>query len=431
MNDTEEETAGVLPAWHRGGNHRAIDPQITLMIPEKDTEDPVLSIIIPALNEESVISEFMDWANEGIAKAGVSAEVMIVDSSSDRTPEIALAKGARVLKTPVRGLGRAYQDALGHARGRYILMGDADCTYDFREIEPFMRRFEEGYDFVMGSRFKGTIEAGAMPALHRYFDTPLTTFILNFLYGSRFSDIHCGMRGVTREGLERIDIQSQSWEYASEMVVKSVRLGLKTVEVPVLFYKDRHGRVSHHKRMGWFSPWHAGWINLRAMLIHGADYFVVKPGWMALAIGVALMAVLAFGPVEVQGVTLSLNTMLLALMASSLGLGCLCLGAVARSIYDRGGGMHDRWRDRLPYTRTALSSFAVFTVGILLVGLFVSEYVDAGYAVTSAVLPYNHLAIWGLFLITGSFLVFVSTLMIHALGAYAGSGRALPDKGET
>jgi len=285
MNNATEETAGVLPASHAGGDDRAIDPQVTLMRPEKDIENPVLSIIIPALNEESVISEFMDWANEGIAKACVSAEVMIVDSSSDRTPEFALAKGARVLKTPVRGLGRAYQDALGYARGRYILMGDADCTYDFREVEPFMRRFEEGYEFVMGSRFKGTIEAGAMPALHRYFGTPLATFILNFLYGSSFSDIHCGMRGVTREGLERIDIQSQSWEYASEMVVKSVRLGLKTVEVPVRFYKDRHGRVSHHKRMGWFSPWYAGWINLRAMLIHGADYFVVKPGWVALAIG--------------------------------------------------------------------------------------------------------------------------------------------------
>jgi len=180
MNNATEETAGVLPASHAGGDDRAIDPQVTLMRPEKDIENPVLSIIIPALNEESVISEFMDWANEGIAKAGVSAEVMIVDSSSDRTPEFALAKGARVLKTPVRGLGRAYQDALGYARGRYILMGDADCTYDFREVEPFMRRFEEGYEFVMGSRFKGTIEAGAMPALHRYFGTPLTTFILNW-----------------------------------------------------------------------------------------------------------------------------------------------------------------------------------------------------------------------------------------------------------
>jgi len=431
MSNATQGMIGVMRETGTDSVGRTVDPEITLLIPERDTAEPVLSIIIPALNEESVIGEFMDWANEGIAKAGVAAEVMIVDSSDDRTPEIALEKGARVLKTPVRGLGRAYQDALGYARGRYILMGDADCTYDFREIEPFMRRFEEGYEFVMGSRFKGSIEAGAMPALHRYFGTPLTTFILNFLYGSRFSDIHCGMRGVTREGLKRIDIQSQSWEYASEMVVKSVRLGLKTVEVPVRFYKDRHGRVSHHKRMGWFSPWHAGWINLRAMLIHGADYFVVKSGWVALILGLLLMTLLAFGPIEVQGVTLSLNTMLLALMASSLGLGCLCLGAVARSIYGRGGGMHDHWRDRLPYTRTALLSFGVFTVGVLLVALFVSEYVGAGYAVTPAVLPYNHLAIWGLFLIAGSFLVFVSALMIHALGAYAKKAPTHAEAGET
>jgi hypothetical protein len=124
-------------------------------------------------------------------------------------------------------------------------MGDADCTYDFRNIEPFMESFRNGYEYVMGSRFRGVIEPGSMPLHHQYFGTPLTTWILNLLFASRFSDIHCGMRGITRAALLRMSLQSQSWEYASEMVLKSVRMNLPTAEVPVHFLKDREGRFSH------------------------------------------------------------------------------------------------------------------------------------------------------------------------------------------
>ena len=283
------------------------DAEAQLLIPAGDVAEPEVSIVIPAMNEEPVIGEFIDWCMEGIEKAGARVEVLIVDSSADRTPEIALDKGARVLKTPPRGLGRAYQDALGVIRGRYVIMGDADCTYDFREIAPFLERFREGYEYIMGSRFRGSVEAGAMPALHRYFGTPLTTFLLNLIYGTKFSDIHCGMRGITLAALKDMNIRSQSWEYASEMVVKSVRMKLRTVEVPVTFYKDRHGRQSHHKRIGWFSPWYAGWINLRAMLIYGADFFVMKPGMVLLVAGLAITLGLMAGPVTFGGITYSLN----------------------------------------------------------------------------------------------------------------------------
>ncbi len=168
-----------------------------------------------------------------------------------------------MLRTPKRGLGRAYIDAIPQLRGEWIIMGDCDLTYDFREIRPFVDQLAEGYEFVMGSRFRGYIEPGAMPKLHQFFGTPLTTWILNRMYGSRFSDIHCGMRAMTADALRRIDLQSQSWEYASEMVVKAAKLRLRTTEVPVRFYKDREGRESHHKRAGWWSPWAAGWRNLQ------------------------------------------------------------------------------------------------------------------------------------------------------------------------
>src|SRR5258708_37074905 len=126
----------------------------------------------------------------------------------------------------------------------------------------------------MGSRVRGYIEPDSMPKLHRYFGTPATTWILNFLYSSKFSDIHCGMRGITRDAFARLQLDSQSWEYASEMVLKSVHLKLRTAEVPVRFLKDRDGRLSHHKRAGWFSPWPAASINRRASFVYGADFFV-------------------------------------------------------------------------------------------------------------------------------------------------------------
>ena len=166
-------------------------------------------------------------------------------------------------------------------------MGDCDCTYDFRELAPFVEKFRGGAEFIMGSRFRGYIEPGSMPPLHRYLGTPVTTWILNVIFGSRFSDIHCGMRGITRDALARMDLRSQSWEYASEMVLKSVHMELRTEEVPIRFLKDREGRLSHHKRSGWFSPWQAAWINLRAMFVYGADFFLFKPGLLLLALGAA------------------------------------------------------------------------------------------------------------------------------------------------
>jgi glycosyltransferase involved in cell wall biosynthesis len=182
----------------------------TLLVPEVDVESPELSIVIPALNEALTVGEFVSWCKEGLASAGVVGEILIVDSSDDDTTAIALAGGARVLKVPRRGLGRAYIDALPYVRGKWILMGDADCTYDFRLLGSFVERFREGYEYVMGSRWKGSIEPGSMPGLHRYFGTPFTTWILNRLYSSHFSDIHCGMRGITTDALTRMGLRSES-----------------------------------------------------------------------------------------------------------------------------------------------------------------------------------------------------------------------------
>ncbi|MEE8352403.1 MAG: glycosyltransferase family 2 protein [Rhodospirillales bacterium] len=395
------------------------DRDACLLLPEGDIDSPEVSIVIPAMNEEPVIAEFMDWCHEGIAKAGVRAEILIIDSSTDKTPDIALTKGARVLKTPKRGLGRAYLDAITHIRGQYVICGDADCTYDFREIKPFLEGFREGHEYIMGSRFKGSIEPGAMPALHRFFGTPLTIFLLNLIYGTKFSDIHCGMRGVTLEALKAMQLRSQSWEYASEMVVKSVRMKLKTVEVPVHFFKDRYGRKSHHKRIGWFSPWYAGWINLRAMMIYGADFFVMKPGAVMLALGLLITLSLGPGPLTLGGVTFSLNTMMLGATLSIIGLQCLFLGCMAETLYDPTGEAKRRWLKIFPYTRTMLISALLFAAGTVLGINFAIAYIGADYTVFADMVTTNHMAIIGLMTIMMSFLAFVSTLLLHAIAVYS------------
>lgn len=397
------------------GRRVDLDDDRRLLLPEHDTRDPELSIVIPALNEALTIADFVGWCHRGLADAGVRGEILIVDSSDDATAEIALAGGARVLKTPRRGLGRAYIDALPFIRGRYVVMGDADCTYDFRDLAGFVRAFRDGHEFVMGSRWRGSIERGSMPALHRYVGTPLTTWVLNRVFGSRFSDIHCGMRGITRDALERMDISSQSWEYASEMVLKSVHMGLRTTEVPVTFLKDREGRLSHHKRAGWFSPFQAAWINLRAMFVYGADFFALKPGLGLLTLGLVLTVPLAFGPVTIGPITFSLYWMLLGGMLAILGLQSVFLGCIAQVLYDRTGRARRRWGRMFRYTRTMCLAGATFISGAGLGVPLVVEYVTNDWSLPGGIGWEGHLAVLGLVAMISSFLTFTNTLLLHAV----------------
>jgi glycosyltransferase involved in cell wall biosynthesis len=389
------------------------DPEVVLHLPVDDVADPELSIVIPALNEELTIADFVAWCHEGMRKAGVRGEILIIDSGKDRTTELALAGGARVLKTPKRGLGRAYLDAIPHIRGRYVLMGDCDCTYDFRELAPFVEKFRGGAEFIMGSRFRGYIEPGSMPPLHQYFGTPGTTWILNVIFSSRFSDIHCGMRGITRAALERMDLRSQSWEYASEMVLKSVHMKLRTEEVPIRFLKDREGRLSHHKRSGWFSPWHAAWINLRAMFVYGADFFLFKPGVVLLILGLLLTLPLSFGTISVGVITFSLHWMLLGVSLSLLGLQCVYMGILSQVFFDYSGKTTEKWFRRFPYTPTVFGSAGAFGLGFVLTALLTLSYARNGFQLRehSAI---NNLGVVGLLFMIAGFMTFTFTLMLHS-----------------
>lgn len=396
-----------------------------MLLPENDEPDPEVSIVIPALNEESTISDFLSWCRDGLRRADVRGEILIVDSSTDRTSDLSLSGGARVLHTPRRGLGRAYIDALPYIRGKYVIMGDADCTYDFRELGPFVEALRAGNEFVMGSRWRGSIEAGSMPALHRYFGTPATTWILNRLYGSHFTDIHCGMRAITRDALERMGLASQSWEYASEMVLKSVRMDLRTVEVPVKFYKDREGRLSHHKRSGWTSPFKAAWINLRAMFVYGAEFFMLKPGLVLLMLGLLLTLPLSFGSITIGSLTFSLYWMLIGVTLSVMGLESFFFGCLAQIFGGYSRAPMERWTRIFPYTRTVLASGVVLAGGLALVGNLLASYVSDGMALPPPSSTDDHLAVTGLLLTIVGFSTFCFTLLLHATGVRYGRVPAL------
>src|SRR5947207_6431958 len=368
-----------------------------------------VSIVVPSLNEEITVGEFVDWCKEGLERAGVRGQILIVDSSTDKTPEIVLAHGGEVLRTPKRGLGRAFIDAANYIRGQWIIMGDADLTYDFRELSPFVEAFRKGAEFVMGSRLRGSIEEGAMPALHRYFGTPLTTWILNRIYGSRYSDIHCGMRGLTRSALERIDLKSQSWEYASEMVLKAARLKRVTAEVPVKFYKYREGRFSHHRRMGWLSPWIAGWLNLKVMLVYTPDSFLLKPGIVLTVIGALIACALATGPITIGSVGFSLYWLLFGVTCVTLGYSSIQIGVLARVMHGLRPKSLNRLRQTLSYNRGMLLAAGCVLVGIALLSTLVYHYLHAKFRLFEI----SHPAIFGLLLIIVGFQTFCFTLLLE------------------
>jgi hypothetical protein len=245
----------------------------------------------------------------------------------------------------------------------------------------------------------------------------VTTWILNFLYGSHFSDIHCGMRGITTEALRQMELHSQSWEYASEMVLKSVRMNLRTAEVPVRFLKDQKGRMSHHKRAGWFSPWQAAWINLKAMFVYGADFFLFRPGLLLLCAGLLLTLPLSRGPVRVGPVTFSLHWMLFGLTLCVLGLHGFYVGALARIFYDYSGEIKRSWLAKFSYTRSVVLSAVAVAAGCGLAAPLVFWYVRSGFRLTDDVFPTTHLAVTGLLLVIGGFMNFTFTLALHAAAA--------------
>lgn len=243
---------------------------------------PDISVVIPALDEEQSIETCINKIREVFRKQGISGEIIVSDSSTDRTTDIARKLGANVVRPSQLGYGCAYIEGLRHARGRYVVIGDADNTYDFSEIPLLINELDRGADLVIGSRFRGSIKRGAMKPLHQYVGNPLLTWILNGVFHTRFSDTHSGFRAIRADALQKLDLQSCGMEFASEMLIKASREGLRITEVPVSYYP----RIAPSK----LNSFTDGWRHLRFILLLKPLPFLTLPGIFCSVFGIILMA---------------------------------------------------------------------------------------------------------------------------------------------
>jgi len=228
---------------------------------EDNVETLELTILMPCLNEAETLETCIQMAFQFLMDSNIIGEVLVADNGSDDgSQELARSCGARVVNADERGYGAALIVGTKAARGRFVIMGDADNSYDFLNLQPFLGKLQEGYDLVMGNRFTGGIEHGAMPPLHRYLGNPLLSGVGRLLYGSRIGDFHCGLRGYRREAILGLNLCATGMEYASEMVLKAELAGLRITEVPTTLSKDGRSRPSHLR------SWHDGWRHLKLML---------------------------------------------------------------------------------------------------------------------------------------------------------------------
>ena len=327
--------------------------------------EPEITVVIPCLNEEEAVGKVVDQALEGIRRSGRTGEVVVVDNgSTDRSAEVAAAHGARVVTEPRRGYGSAYLTGLEDARGKYLVMGDADETYPLQELGPFVDRLEQGDDLVMGSRFKGTIHGDAMPFLNRFVGNPILTGMLNLLFGVKISDAHCGMRAIRRDAAAALDLHSTGMEFASEMVFKAYRRGLTVSEIPIDYYP----RIGESK----LNRFGDAWRHVRFMLLYSPSWLFLVPGSALLVLGIAGMLVLASGPVDVFGRSWQIHTMLGFVALTLIGAQVIQLGVFARTYARVRIGEHDPLLDRLG-RRLRLEHGLLFGGGLVLLafaGLF-------------------------------------------------------------
>jgi len=302
-----------------------LEPITIGSLPETSAELEV-SIVMPCLNEARTVGRCIDKAQRALHEMGISGEVIIADNgSSDGSPQIAHEHGARVVNVERRGYGSALQAGIAAARGRYVIMGDADDSYDFSHLEPFVVQLRQGHDLVMGNRFQGGIRPGAMPWLHRYIGNPILTGILNLFFHSPIGDAHCGLRGFRKEAYERLELQTPGMEFASEMVVKACLNRLKITEVPIVLHPDGRDRPPHLR------SFHDGWRHLRFLLLLCPLWLYLIPSLCLLGIGLTLMTWLTPGPRVVGRVVLDVHTMLLGSLCVLLGYQTLWLWAYART----------------------------------------------------------------------------------------------------
>ena len=273
-----------------------------------------LTILMPCLNESRTLAICINKAKTFLKDNNIDGEILIADNgSTDGSQAIATELGARVVNVSEKGYGAALIGGCNAAAGKYVIMGDSDDSYDFLNLMPFVEKLREGYELVMGNRFKGGIEKGAMPPLHKYLGNPVLSFIGRVLYRSNIRDFHCGLRGYNRESILKLNLHTTGMEYASEMVVQATLHNLKITEVPTTLKKDGRDRPPHLR------SWSDGWRHLTFLLMHSPQFLFLFPGLFLFIVGTCMSIVLLIGPVRIGNVRYDINTLLYSAMMIILG----------------------------------------------------------------------------------------------------------------
>ena len=343
---------------------------ISHLIPPPEYEvvigpDLDVSVVMPCLNEARTIVTCIEKAHAVLRDSGLTYEIVIGDNgSADGSQDLARAHGARVIDVPQRGYGQAYQGAIAAAHGRVIVMGDSDDSYDFRSVIPFIDKVNEGYDLVMGSRFKGRIEPGAMPFHHRYLGNPVLTGILNLFFRTGISDAHCGMRAFTREAYERMRLKTGGMEFASEMVMRAAQERLRITEIPTVLWKDGRG-------------------HLRFMLMYSPSWLFMLPGILCAVPGALLVALLPFVNLVLFRIPLSFHFSILGSLMTILGVSVVQLAVFAKVVLvGRGIGESPlgSWVLRsFPLEPFLLSGLALALFGVAVDGGILYRWVHSGF----------------------------------------------------
>jgi glycosyltransferase involved in cell wall biosynthesis len=278
-------------------------------------ESPIeLSVVMPCLNEEETLATCIRKAQQALADANISGEVIIADNgSTDRSISIAQELGARVIHVTAKGYGSALRGGIAASRGKFILMGDADDSYDFTHLPRFVDQLRQGKDLVMGNRFRGGIQKGAMPALHRYLGNPTLTKVGRILFQSSAGDFHCGLRAFTRDAYERMGLRTTGMEFASEMVVKATLFKMHIAEVPTTLSPDGRSRPPHLR------TWRDGWRHLRFLLMYSPRWLFLYPGLFMVVVGLIASAILLPGTRAFHGIGFGVHTLLYAFVSILLG----------------------------------------------------------------------------------------------------------------
>jgi len=284
-----------------------------------------LTILMPCLNEARTVASCVAAAQAFLASSGVAGEVLVADNgSTDGSQALARAAGARVIDVPLRGYGAALMAGVRAARGQFVIMGDADQSYDFSALAPFLARLREGADLVMGNRFQGGIQAGAMPALHRYLGNPVLSFIGRLFFRVPIGDFHCGLRGFSRDAIRNLGLVTPGMEFASEMVAKAALAGLRIEEVPIQLRPDGRDRAPHLR------TWRDGWRHLRFLLLFCPRWLFLYPGLALLAVGSFGFAALMPGGLDFGRFGLGVHSLLYMAAAVILGLQLVHLAVLTK-----------------------------------------------------------------------------------------------------